>query len=123
MVDWNGLFQWTVNHHDGTAHTRPDFEVMSPEDRKWLEGAMQEYTFNDADKLKDFADNLKETTKDGFVQKDGTWQYHLNDLDGLQELIELHERNSLNLAICGGLETVLKFMLQHPDAETRIIAC
>ena len=67
MVDWNGLFNWSVNHHDGTGTTRPDFEQMTPEDKKWLEQAMHDYTFNDAEKLKDLADKLADSIKDGFT--------------------------------------------------------
>ena len=33
---------------------------MKPEDRKWLEEAMAQYTFNDTNKLKEIADKLKE---------------------------------------------------------------
>ena len=46
---------------------------MTPDDRKWLEQAMHEYTFNDAEKLKDIADKLAESIKDAFVQKDGSY--------------------------------------------------
>jgi hypothetical protein len=41
----------------------------------------------------------------------------------LQELIEIHERNSTNLALCGGLKSVIEFILNHPNPEARIIAC
>jgi superfamily I DNA/RNA helicase len=36
-------------------------------------------------------------------------------LDELQSLIELHERNSLNLALTGGLESLTKYLFKHPD--------
>ena len=117
MVDWNGLFNWSVKHHDGTAATRPDFEPMSNEDKKWLEDAMQQYTFNDADRLKEVSDELKKDSDNGFKNNP------IELFEELQELIELHERSSLNLALCGGLETVLKYVLLHPNGEARIIAC
>ena len=40
MVDWNGLFNWSVQYHDGTSATSPEFEPMSEDDKKWLEDAM-----------------------------------------------------------------------------------
>ena len=57
MVDWNGLFKWSMNHLDGT--TPSNFTVMTPEDRKWLEAAMKQYTFNDVDRLKEICIELK----------------------------------------------------------------
>jgi hypothetical protein len=44
-------------------------------------------------------------------------------MDRLMELCELHERNNLNICLCGGLQTVIQFILKHPDAETRRISC
>ena len=44
-------------------------------------------------------------------------------LDELNEMIELHERNSLNLALCGGLKHLMTYMTAHPDAEARKMAC
>jgi len=38
MVDWNGLFKWSMEHHDGTEESK--FKKMSPEDAKWLEEAL-----------------------------------------------------------------------------------
>ena len=33
--------------------------MMKPEDRKWLEEAMKQYTFNDADRLTECVNQLK----------------------------------------------------------------
>jgi hypothetical protein len=88
MVDWNGLFKWSMEHQDGTKPT--EFKVMSAEDRKWLEEAMKQYTFNDVDRLKEIAKELKahmEIPRETLVGL----------LDELLELVELHVRNSLNL--------------------------
>ncbi len=57
MVDWNGLFKWTLSYQDGTQ--KSDFKEMSAEDRKWLEEALKQYTFNDVDKLKEACIVLK----------------------------------------------------------------
>ena len=57
MVDWNGLYKWSMEHHDGTNPS--NFKVMSPEDRAWLEEAMRSYTFNDADRLTELVNQLK----------------------------------------------------------------
>lgn len=52
QIDWSGLFNWSMNYNDGTAPTRPDLQPMSKEDKEWMEAAMKEYTFNDADRIK-----------------------------------------------------------------------
>jgi len=49
MVDWNGLFKWSMQYQDGTH--KSEFKEMSKEDQQWLEGALKQYTFNDADRL------------------------------------------------------------------------
>ena len=51
MVDWNGLFKWSMDYNDGTHAS--NFKAMSQEDRKWLEEAMKQYTYNDSDRLKE----------------------------------------------------------------------
>jgi len=50
MVDWNGLYKWSMQYQDDG--TKPsEFKPMSPEDRKWLEEAMKHYSMNDTDRL------------------------------------------------------------------------
>ena len=57
MVDWNGLYKWSMEHHDGT--TPSNFKAMSKEDRDWLEEALKAYTFNDTDRLTELVNQLK----------------------------------------------------------------
>lgn len=47
----------------------------------------------------------------------------ITSLEDLQELIEVHERNSLNLAKSGGLGSLLKLVLCHKEARVRILCC
>jgi len=61
MVDWAGLFKYTMQYQDGTAPSQ--FKEMSAEDRKWLEDAMKQYTFNDTDRLKQVIDILKKQSQ------------------------------------------------------------
>lgn len=39
---------------------------MSPEDAKWLEEALKEYTFNDTDKLNEICEELKKDVKNKY---------------------------------------------------------
>lgn len=57
MVDWNGLYKWSMEHQDGTKPS--NFTAMSKEDRVWLEAAMKQYTFNDTDRLTECIQQLK----------------------------------------------------------------
>jgi hypothetical protein len=44
-------------------------------------------------------------------------------IDELQALVESHERISLNLALMGGLKSLLTYVFDHPDGEARKLAC
>ena len=57
MVDWNGLYKWSMEHQDGTKPS--EFKMMSEEDRLWLEEAMKAHTFNDTDRLGELIQQLK----------------------------------------------------------------
>lgn len=118
MVDWNGLFNWSVKYHDGTTATSPEFQPMSDEDKKWLEEAMKQYTFNDADRLKEICEQLK---NDHNFKLNEDKIYEL--FDECEELIEIHERNQMNLCLLGGLECLLRYMLHHPSDKIRKICC
>jgi hypothetical protein len=101
MVDWNGLFKWSMGFSDGTHEST--FTEMKKEDRVWLEDVIKKFTLNDADELRKICIELK----DHSTMDPEKLVSHLQDLE---ELVELHERNSLNLCICKGLETILEIM-------------
>lgn len=98
---------------------------MNDEDREWLEAAMKQHTFDDADKLKEICEEMADEIKNEFKIEQGAKQGNaLYDmLDRLDELIDIHERNSLNMAICGGLQSLLKYCISHPDKEARKMSC
>ena len=123
-IDWQGLFNWSTQYHDGTKATS-EFEKMSDEDYEWLTKAMEQYTFNDAERLKEICETLKEDAEKDFDGSKGalTGEVLYDRLDELMTLIELHERNSLNMALCGGLQSLITFVLKHPDDEARILSC
>ena len=110
QVDWQGLYNWSMSYQDGTKEAT-NVQPMSKEDKDWLEAAMKEYTFNDTDRLKEICDELKQDLDSGFKtlvphQSSGenvNFDPVLDRLDELSELVELHERNNMNLALCGGL--------------------
>lgn len=115
MEDWQGLLNWSTKYHDGTKDS--NVEPMSQEDKEWLEAAMKQYTFSDTDKLNELCKLMREDIAAGFKQPD-----MVDKMDEVQELIELHERNNLNLAVMGGLESVMKYIEKHPDPAVRKMA-
>jgi len=76
---------------------------------------MEAYSFNDADRLKEICESMRKDIESNFTSLDGapaqgqTLEYTktLDLLDECQELVETHERNNLNLAILGGLNSVI----------------
>ena len=98
--DWNGLLAWSSKYHDGTKPS--EVQMMSEEDKKWLEEAMKQYTFSDTDKLKTLCDQMAEDIEKGFADEG------LEDkLYELEDVIQIHDRNSTNLARCGGLASLI----------------
>lgn len=93
---------------------------MSAEDRKWLEEALKQYTFNDADRLKEVCEELRSYV-DGKTSPDA--ENILMLFDELLDLIEMHPRNNLNLCLCGGLELIIKVILKDSNPEIRRTAC
>ena len=88
---------------------------MTKEDRKWLEEALKQYTFNDADRLQQICKELPDQTR--------TAEGLVNLLTELQELVELHPRNNLNLCLSGGMTEVMSLIFSHPDPNVRRLAC
>ena len=114
MVDWNGLFKWSTGYQDGTKQS--DFKPMSAEDRKWLEEAMKQFTFNDTDRLKEIVAEIKDHMT---LDKEKL----LGLLDELLEIIELHVRNSLNMCYSGSMQTLMDIIFNNPDERVRQEAC
>jgi hypothetical protein len=85
---------------------------MSEEDREWLEQAMKQYTFDEAGKLKEIVQQMKHDVNANFQvengAKSGDELYEM--LEQLQEIIEMHERNTLNFFVMGGMEFLLAFI-------------
>ena len=55
-LNWPGLLAWSTNYHDGTAPSQ--FKQMSPEDRAFLEKAMEEAFAHIEDPNKVFAEAI-----------------------------------------------------------------
>lgn len=89
---------------------------MSKEDRIWLEEALKQYTFNDTDKLKEDCVELKNHA----LLENSRVIYLLEDVE---ELIEMHPRNSLNICICGGMQTMFDIVFNNTNGDSRRLAC
>jgi len=90
---------------------------MSDEDKKWLTEAMKEHTFNDTDKMKEVCEFMHKDIESGFKMEDAE-----SKMEDLEEIIEIHERNSTNLARSGGLASLITYQLKHPNAQVRVMA-
>ena len=57
------------------------------------------------------------------VEEQSDGEALLSSLEELQELIEVHEANSHNLAVSGGLGSLLKLIMCHEEARVRMLCC
>lgn len=102
MPDWNGLLAWSTKYHDGTKPS--EFKPMSDEDKKWLTEAMKAYTFDDTNKMKTTCEYMIKDIESGFTMEGAQ-----TIMEDLEEIIEIHERNSTNLARSGGLASLINY--------------
>jgi Zn-dependent M16 (insulinase) family peptidase len=134
MVDWNGLYKWSMEYQDGTAPS--NFKAMSKDDRQWLEEAMKQYTFNDSDRLTELINQLKawsalsSTHAASGNQAASMWPsgYPTDEavvelLEELTDLAELHARNNLNLCLMGGMTELLSLIYSHESGVVRKQSC
>ena len=128
MVDWNGLYKWSMQYQDGTAPS--NFKAMSPEDRKWLEEAMKQYSFNDTDRLTQLVKQLKQwsnpSNPDAAAENAPvrpTDDEIVALMEELTDLAELHPRNNLNLCLQGGMSELLSLIFSHESAQVRKQTC
>ena len=114
-IDWTGILAWSTKHHDGTNPS--NFKPMSKEDRDWLEAAMKENAVNDTDRMEEIIKDLKTRRESESKELDHD---KINDmLEELLDLVELHERNNLNMCIYGGMIELLSLGLSYPNDEVR----
>lgn len=112
-VDWQGLFKWSTQYSDGTKESK--FSPMTKEEREWLENVIKEYTFDEADRMSKIVSVLYEhhtTDKEELLEL----------LEELQELIDIHPRNSLNLDKIGGFKILMDVMFNNEHAAVRRLA-
>lgn len=114
MVDWQGLFNWSIMNSDGTSESQ--FKQMNDEDKKFLEDAMKQYTFNDSNKLKEICEDIKSHM---ILDKEKI----VSLLEDLLDIAELHPRNNINLCLCGGLQTLVQIIVINPHDEARRLGC
>jgi len=71
---------------------------------------MKQYTFEDTDKMKEICLELEQDLESGFTkicEPNSDYDKTVDLVDQLMEVCEMHERSNLNLALSGGLKTVL----------------
>mmetsp|Transcript_44116 Transcript_44116/g.50993 ORF Transcript_44116/g.50993 Transcript_44116/m.50993 type:complete len:378 (+) Transcript_44116:31-1164(+) len=100
MVDWPGLFKWSVQYHDGTTHK--NIGPMDAERRKWLQEAMEAYTFDEVKRMKEVVLELakpeEKTKEDGEKRVD--LLIELEDLvEGLSNATDLHKIGGFSVLI------------------------
>jgi len=81
MVDWKGLYEWTMkNCEDAKPDTeKKELRRITKEDIEFFEGALSEFCFNEYKHIVELLDKLKSTPEN--LEKE-------DDLDFREEIIE-----------------------------------
>jgi len=119
MVDWNGLYKWSMEYQDGTKPS--EFKMMSKEDREWLVAAMKAHTFSETDRLTELVNQLKAWGSEAGQPPSNDDVIEL--LEEVTELAEIHARNNLNLCLMGGMSCLLSLIFTHEAEQVRRAAC
>ncbi|KAK9830004.1 hypothetical protein WJX72_009154 [[Myrmecia] bisecta] len=110
--NWKGLFEWSMQHHDGTMPSTFEGRVLTEADRKWFTEAMAYY-------MKDVVERMREI-KGGLDKPDdseGAVEEKEKLLDELVEIVENID-HARDLTKIGGLQTLLA-LLQNPHPSLR----
>lgn len=109
MVDWPGLFQWSMAQQENySGEDKSKFKEMDPETRQWLTEAFEEYFQNDADMIAKGVKTLK-TLK--------TEQSHENQLILMENLLDLMDSLDRNVDFCkaGGMPPLFEILLNQEN--------
>ncbi|KRX08123.1 Armadillo-type fold [Pseudocohnilembus persalinus] len=116
MVDWNGLFKWSMKYQDDSKD-KSQFKKMDEETKKWIQEAMESYTYNEAKRMKEICAELEKDEDGG--EEDG--ERRLGLLEELQELCEGIE-NARDLHLIGGLKILIDLIFNTKYIENKLIA-
>lgn len=84
-----------MKYHDGTRPTDFSADEVDPEKLKWLEGALQHYVLNFADRMKD----IKHVFDSG-ENSNSSIEEKIALLDELQEIVESVDQAKSKQTIC-----------------------
>jgi len=94
-----------MNYNDGTKPSQ-EFKPMKPEDRKWLEEAMAQYTFEPTNKMKECLVVLRKHKELQQAELEET-------LDELLEYIDMHPTNGVNLCKMNGMGLMFEIIIEN----------
>lgn len=111
MLDWEGLLKFSLQYSDGTK--KSEFKPMSPEDRAFLEAALNEFCNSEVKRLQEILNKLSE--------ENAILNNNQDLLEEMQELLDSLDKGSLLYKI-GGHIPLLKIIFYSKYPEDRILA-
>eukprot|EP00775_Hariotina_reticulata_P008959 gene8959-9135_t len=132
MGKWKGLFEWSMQHQDGSNSKESHIQELDPAKKEWLDKALSDFMKDFADRMKEIKDALsadesrlgqQEQANGAAGASSGTTHLSLAEKEALcDELMELVESldHARDLHKIGGLPTLLQLMSsQHPSLRWR----
>lgn len=115
MVDWPGLLKWTLTQTDGTKMDT-DAKPMSEEDKKWLQEAIEAHTFDEAKRMREILNELKQPEIEGGSEEEG--ERRLTLVEEFTDLVEGLE-NARDLIRMKVYDILLNSMFNSQYPEVR----
>jgi len=115
MVDWPGLLKWTLTQSDGTTFDS-DSKPMSEEEKKWLQEAIESYTFDEAKRMREILEELKQPEVVGGSEKEA--ERRLTLVEEFADLVEGLEnaRDLIRMKVYDSLLNAM-FNSQYPEVR------
>lgn len=118
MVDWPGLLKWTLTQSDGTT-ADTSIKPMTEEEKKWLQEAIEAYTFDEAKRMREILEELKTPEKVGGSEEEA--ERRLTLVEEFTDLVEGLE-NARDLIRMKVYDILLNNMFnsQYPEVRKQL---
>lgn len=95
-MDWKGLYEWTMKHHEDAPQSTEKKELrrITQEDIDFFEGAISEFCFNEYKHIVEKLDQLKKKPED--PEEKGDFEFREEIIERLLSFVDITENAKSN---------------------------